>query len=332
MGEFFSLLFGNEKTKRRLGEAIRGGVLSHAHLICGPDESGKKTLALEISAALNCEARHDPCKDLPCHRCNNCRRIFDGGFTDIKVLRKPKDKATIGVSEIRYFREDMFLSATESDAKIYIIDDAERMTPNAQNALLKVLEEPPTNVFVFLLSSSDDAILTTIKSRTQYTAMERFEIDKLKEYFGKNPLATEELLMSADGCIGKAKLLLEEGASEVKAARSVIENILLALKPSTPYSTLFTAIKSLPTKKDELRSHLELLTVALRDLLLLKHSRVAPLVFFTSRDEGIKLSSAMSGARINAIYEIMRETLVDLSKNVNVNSLITILGARIKLI
>lgn len=331
MVEYFSGLFGNEGIKRRLGGAIRGNVLSHAHLISGPDGSGKMTLALEISAALNCENRHNN-KNLPCHTCNSCRRIFEGSFTDVKILSKPTDKATIGVSEIRYFREDMFLSASESEAKIYIIDDAEKMTPNAQNALLKVLEEPPSAVYVFLLTSSDDAILTTIKSRTQYTAMERFEVSELMKYFSNNPSTNEELLMSADGCIGKAKLLLQDGASEARAARDTTNKILLAIKPGTSYSTLFTAIKSLPTKKDELRSHLELITEALRDLLLLKNDRNAPLVFFTSREDGIKLSSAMPSTRINAIYEIMREAMLDLSKNVNVNSLITILGARIKLI
>ncbi len=332
MVEYFSGLFGNEAIKRRLCGAIKDNVLSHAHLISGPEGSGKMTLALEISASLNCENRHNPCNKFPCHSCNNCRRIFDGSFTDVKILSKQNDKATIGVSEIRYFREDMFLSASESDAKIYIIDDAEKMTPNAQNALLKVLEEPPSAVYVFLLTTSDDAILTTIKSRTQYTAMERFELSELMKYFSSNPSASEELLMSADGCIGKAKLLLSEGASEVKIARETVNKILLALKPGTPYSTLYTAIKGLPIKKDELRSYLEFTTVALRDLLLLKHDRGAPLTFFTSRDDGIKLSESMPSARINAIYEIMREALVDLSKNVNVNSLVTILGARIKLI
>lgn len=332
MVEYFSGLFGNEAIKRRLYNSIKGNVLSHAHLISGPEGSGKMTLALEISAALNCENRHNPCNKFPCHTCNNCRRIFDNSFTDVKVLSKPNDKATIGVSEIRYFREDMFLSASESEAKIYIIDNAEKMTPNAQNALLKVLEEPPSAVYVFLLTTSDDAILTTIKSRTQYTAMERFELSELMKYFSREPSASEELLMSADGCIGKAKLLLSDGANEVKVAREITNKILSSLKPGTPYSTLFTAIKGLPTKKDELRSYLELLTVALRDILLLKQDRGAPLVFFTSRDDGINLATSMPSTRINAIYEIMRETMLDLSKNVNVNSLVTILGARIKLI
>ena len=177
MSKYFSALYGNEAVKDRLGRAIRSGTLAHAFLVSGPDGSGKTTLAMEIAAALNCERREGA--ELPCHVCNTCRRIKDGSFIDVKWLEKPKDKMTIGVGEVRTFREDMFLSATESDYKIYIIDNADKMTPNAQNALLKVLEEPPSNVVIFMLSESDDAILTTIKSRAQYVAMERFDEDGL---------------------------------------------------------------------------------------------------------------------------------------------------------
>lgn len=332
MESFFSGLFGNEPIKRRVGAAIRGGTLPHAFLISGPDGSGKMTLAKEICAALNCERRSDIGAPLPCHECNTCRRIFSDGFIDVKTLRKTKDKATIGVGEVRYFREDMFLSATESDYKIYIIDDAEKMTPNAQNALLKVLEEPPSNVVIFLLSASDDAILTTIKSRTQYLAMERFDEAALARYFGTQAIGQSELLMCADGCIGRARELISDGAEDVKEMRRVTEKILSAIKPSTPYSELYLAIKALPTKKDELTLALENLTVALRDLILLKFDKGAPLLFFTSRERGEELAAAIPSKRLIAIYDLIRASLDDLSKNVNVNAMTTSLGAKIKLI
>ena len=123
------------------------------------------------------------------------------------------------VGFVRAFRDDMFLSSTESKYKIYIIDDAERMTPNAQNALLKVIEEPPSNGIIFLLTLSDDAILTTIKSRTQHVAMQRFDESELERYFKEKgtPLpsssttATRELMMCADGRIGRAIELIGNG-------------------------------------------------------------------------------------------------------------------------
>ncbi len=338
MSKYFSALYGNEAVKERLGRAIRSGTLPHAFLISGPDGSGKTTLATEIAAALNCERREGA--ELPCHVCNTCRRIKEGSFIDVKRLEKPKDKMTIGVGEVRAFREDMFLSATESDYKIYIIDDADKMTPNAQNALLKVLEEPPTNVVILILSESDDAILTTIKSRAQYVAMERFDENGLLEYFksrgARLPIADEntlrELLMCADGRIGRARELIEGGAEEARAARELTEAFVAALKQSTPYSTLYTTVRSLPTKKDELTQALESITSALRDLMLLKYDASAPLLFYPDRREARELADGMSARRLMRVYDIISDSLDDLARNVNVSAMTTALGAKIKLI
>ena len=338
MSKYFSMLFGNEATKARIGRAITDGTLPHAFLVSGPEGSGKATLATEIAAALNCERRGGG--ELPCHTCNSCRRIKDGSFIDVKWLEKPKDKMTIGVGEVRTFREDMFLSATESDYKVYIIDDADKMTPNAQNALLKVFEEPPANVVIFMLTESDDAILTTIKSRAQYVAMERFDEDGLIAYFKSRgtrlPVASEEamreLMMCADGRIGRAKELVEGGAEEARAARELTESFIAALKQSTPYSTLYTTIRSLPTKKDELGEALESITVALRDLMLLKYDATAPLLFYPDRAKARELADGMSARRLMRVYDIISDSLDDLARNVNVSAMTTALGAKIKLI
>lgn len=337
MSKYFSALYGNEAVKKRLGGAIRSGTLPHAFLVSGPDGSGKTTLALEIAAALNCERRDGA--TLPCHTCNTCRRIKEGSFIDVKRLEKPKDKMTIGVGEVRVFREDMFLSATESEYKVYIIDDADKMTPNAQNALLKVLEEPPSNVVIFMLTESDDAILTTIKSRAQYVAMERFDEDGLIAYLKERGAhltqsddALRELMMCADGRIGRAIELTSGGAEEAREARDVTVSFVNALKQSTPYSTLYTTIRALPTKKDELKEALENITDALRDLILIKHDAGAPLVFYPVREEAKQIASTLTSRRLLKVYDIISESLDDLARNANVSAMTTALGAKIKLI
>ena len=221
---YFPRLIGNGETKERLGRAIESGTLPHAFLIGGPSGSGKSTLATEIAAALNCSEKHSSAT-LPCGKCNNCRRIYDGNFPDVKVLAKKKDKATLGVEAVKDFREDMFLSSTESENKIYIIDDAESMTPEAQNSLLKVLEEPPKSVNIILLAKECDRILTTIKSRTQYIPMSRFDEGELANQLLKDsaearainaldPTRFMGLVMSADGRLGLAKDLMNKRLSE----------------------------------------------------------------------------------------------------------------------
>ncbi len=343
MKSFFTKLYGNKLTKQRIGSAVFDGTLAHAYLICGADGSGKMTLATEIAAAINCE-RRDSSNTLPCHECNTCRRISARGFIDVKTLTRSADKATIGVEEIRDFRDDMFLSSTESEYKIYIVDEAERLTVNAQNALLKVLEEPPGRVIIMLLAESSDSILTTIKSRTQYVAMERFDenalIDalKLKRQSGEITSLPEEdrlrsVLMNADGRIGRAlSLTREKGVSETEAERSVTEGIVNALRQNTPYSELYTALTALPTKRSELAEAIESIISAICDLIRLKFDKNAPLIFFSSGETARELAASMTSKRLLGIYDIMKNALDDIQKNANVSAVTASLGAKIKLI
>lgn len=338
MSKYFSFLFGNEPTKERLGKSIKNGTLPHAFLISGGNGSGKRTLVREISAALNCES--DDKDAIPCHRCNNCKRIEKSNFTDIKFLKKPDDKATIGVGEVRLFREDMFLSSTESEYKIYVILDAEKMTVNAQNALLKVLEEPPERVVIFLLAESTDGILTTIKSRAQHIAMEKFESGAIEKYLRRENLIPSmlqgkdmtDIIMCADGRIGKARWLIESGGKDATKMRSLVEPIVSALRQGVPYSVLYPAIHSLPTKKDELTEALELLTVAIRDLILVKFDGDAPLLFFSSRNAAKEEADSISSKRLLSVYDIIQGARQSLSSNANAQATLSNLGARIKLI
>ena len=342
MRDYFSGLYGNKETKARLGSSIDSDTLPHAFLVIGAEGSGKKTLALELAAALNCEGRSDTEAPLPCHRCNNCRRILDGNFTDLSWLRASEGKATIGVEEVRLFREDMHLSATESKYKIYVIDGAEKLTTNAQNALLTVLEEPPRNVIIMLLADSADKILTTIKSRTQRIAMQRFYTDEIKNYLRANAKglklpqhddALDGILMSADGRLGKAvRLLSEKEGRENAEDRQLTERIISALYPSVPYSELYTAISELPSSRSDFIFALEALICAVRDIILLKFDGNAQLLFYTNAQDAKTLSKELSTKRLIKIYEILEGALEDASRNVSTSAITADLGAKIRLI
>ena len=338
MKRFFTGLYGNDAIKKRLGAAILSGRQNHALLIAGPDGSGKDTLASEISAALNCERKGDPLFPLPCRTCNTCRRISEGSYTDIKRLKKDPSKATIGVEELRVFREDMFLSATESEHKIYIIEEADKMTANAQNALLKVLEEPPSSVMIMLLCEEASKILSTIKSRAQLITMQRFSADEIASCLvseGKISSADKtriaEDIMSADGRIGRALEIIESPA-EVEAERSGVMNIISALRSGAPYSELYTAVAALPQKRAELSEALDMLSAAISDLVKIKLSKDAPLTFFANRGEALRIADGLGPKKLLSVYDAVREAADDNSKNANVAALITCLGAKIKLI
>ena len=337
----FSRLFGNDAAKARIANLISTKRMPHAFLIDGGEGSGKMTLAMEICAALNCESADDSA--IPCHSCNSCERIMNGSFTDVKILAKQPDKATIGVGEVKEFRADMYLTSTESDYKIYIIDNAERMTQEAQNALLIILEEPPKNVIIMLLADGTDKILTTIKSRTQYIAMSRFTCEELKGYLlSTNQEAMrlmradehrlDEILVSADGRIGRAKVLLDARLSERdKQRREVIIGVVTALRSRADYSRLYTAISALPTKRDELTDILEGLQNALRDMLLSYKSQGFTPIFFTSCKEASDMREGISQKRLMKIYDVITRVHSDNSKNANINLMLTNMTLRIKM-
>ena len=342
MRSYFSGLLGNEDTKKRIGRSIESKTIPHAFLFGGPSGSGKSTLATEIAAALNCEMQNDAASSLPCGRCNNCRRIYEGNYPDVKILAKKKDKATLGVEPVKEFREDMFLSSTESEYKIYIIDDAEAMTPEAQNALLKVLEEPPKSVIIILLAKECDRILTTIKSRAQYVAMSRFDNDELERHLlsdspearamkVSDPTRFMGIIMSADGRLGLAKNLIGKRLSdENEEERGEITELIRIIGQKPSYASIYSALSKFPTKRAELSATLERLMSALRDLIVTKKDRSAKTLFFTSSDEATSICGDISSKRLVAIYDAVSEAHELISRNANVSNLIASLCSKIR--
>ena len=342
MRSYLDALIGNEALRERLGASAECGRISHAFLIEGGRGTGKHTLARELASALNCENKGSAQLPLPCHRCNTCRRIAEGSFTDVKYLKKAKDKATIGIGEVTLFKEDMYLSATESDYKIYVIENAELMTPQAQNSLLIALEEPPQNVIIMLLCEEGDKLLTTIKSRTQHIAMSRFSPEELEKNVAAmsraasamkstDPLGYRGLILSADGSIGRAlELLTPKLALKSKEKRELTEKLIRSMTAKASYSEIISAVGELSQKRAELNSELEALILALRDIISLKAHSGAPALFFTSDDELSELSRQFDSKRLFALYDIVCKACEDNQKNANVTTLITNLAVSIK--
>ncbi len=345
MRKYFPRLLGNQDTKKRLCGAVLKNTLPHAFLVVGAYGSGKKTLSLELAAALNCENKNNENFSLPCHECNTCRRIRENLFADLHFIKRDSKKMSIGVEEIHKMREDMILSANESDYRIYVIEEAEKITPQAQNAMLTILEEPPSGVVIMLLASEADKILTTIKSRTQAIAMQRFSKSELLGFLKEKSdkarameIADREklsgTLIAADGRIGQALALIEDtrASLEITERRELTLEFVKKLGQNTPFSELYLATKELPTGRVEFKEALEELLLALRDLILVKYDAGAPLVFFTSQEAAREISGKMNTKRLFGIYDIVKKTLEDNAKNANIGAAIANLAAEIKLI
>ena len=326
MPSYFPSVFGNAAARRYFGEAVRGGTLSHAYIFEGPRGSGKTLFATEIAAALICEAR-ESAEILPCGVCGACRRVREGLAPDVRTVAT--DAATIGVDTVRELRADMYLSACEFPCKIYIVREAHKMTTQAQNALLKVLEEPPTDLYIFLLTERAEALLTTIRSRTQLVRMELLSPDAMEEALAKNvaarryrerdPDGFRALLEGSGGALGQVLDLLDGKRSEAYGKRhAAVSDAVRKIITSAPASEVIAALGHLPQKRPDLVEALGFYIAALRDLILVYRGENISLTFYTSREEAENLASRAGLTRLLKIYDLTVSAADALAANANV--------------
>ena len=161
-------LYGQDHLLSALERGLSLGQLSHAYLLVGPPQVGKGALAMKMAQALNC-LQDSP----PCGGCASCRRVERGIHADVQVIAPSADERTgrmrseIGIDQVRDMEHAAALGAYEGKYRVFIIDGVEKMSLEASNALLKTLEEPPPGVIFLLLSSREDELLSTIRSRCQ---------------------------------------------------------------------------------------------------------------------------------------------------------------------
>lgn len=155
----FDALLGNEQLKSNLTRSIRRGHISHFYLLSGPKGSGKHTLAGLLSAALMCRGENAPCLSCP-----SCRKVLAHTHPDVITVDDP-EKKTVSVSLVREAKSQIYIRPNEGDKKIYIFPRAQDMGLEAQNALLKVLEEPPEYGVFLLLTDNPQKLLPTVRSR-----------------------------------------------------------------------------------------------------------------------------------------------------------------------
>lgn len=146
-----------------MDRVVANNRLGHAYIFEGMVGSGQEDMAIYLAAYLNCLDSDD--QQHPCGKCNHCRRILSYDYPD--VFRIKPDGNSIKIDQTRDLKERLSMSSLEGDNQIFIIHEAEKMTVNAANSLLKFIEEPHENVYIFLLTSNRDAILPTIVSRCQ---------------------------------------------------------------------------------------------------------------------------------------------------------------------
>jgi DNA polymerase-3 subunit delta' len=166
-----TLLPWHEEARTKLETAVVGGRLPHALLLHGPDGVGKERFAAVIAAGLVCRRRRDGL--MPCGECPECVLSRAGSHPDLHWLRRLEDKKTIGVDQVRDVAEQLGMTSLRSGRRIAIVVPAHVMTANAQNALLKTLEEPAPGTLIVLVTSRPSGLLATLRSRCQRVEIAR---------------------------------------------------------------------------------------------------------------------------------------------------------------
>lgn len=219
----FESLLGNPRLKENLRASVSRGKLSHSYLISGPEGAGKRTLARLLAAAALCAEENKPC----C-ACPSCRKVLADTHPDYITVDEP-EKKTVSVELIRQARADMFVRPNEGARKVYCIPRAMDMRPEAQNALLKVMEEPPEYGVFLLLTDNPEKLLPTIRSRCAQLRLEALSPEVLQKALRQAfPDAQDGQIQGAidrsGGYLGQALKLLRDGAEADPKTESFVNS------------------------------------------------------------------------------------------------------------
>lgn len=250
----------------QLMRSVQAGRIVHALLFVGPHGSGKRTVARLLAQAMVCAAPNKPCGECPA-----CKQFLAGSHPDVKVVRP--EKKSIGVEEIRALIDALALRPYEGDRHIAMIEQADKMTASAQNALLKTLENPPGEVMFFLITDAPGALLDTILSRCQTVRLGDIGVElcaKVLEGRGIEPQRAALLAGLAQGSVGRA--LEIDGDGDWMALR---DRVLASLEALNGPSSVAAAAMPLEEDKGGEGGILDIMELWARDLMAVQ-SGAAP--------------------------------------------------------
>lgn len=294
-------MIGHEKIKSNLIEAINNNKFTHAHIFVGEKGIGKSILANEISARLlNLEHPRD--------------------HVDIIHWTLDKGKSSIGVNTIRTIIEECNKKPFESDKKVIIIDSGHKITFQAQNAFLKTIEEPPANVFIFILCEELEGILDTIKSRCCIHKLRPLTDKEMDSFMVKKfpYISAEELKLVKSfgkGIPGQAEKLIEN--KDFQLMRSKVCDLIKSTKDidseiSLNYETFFSTYGSMDN------DILDIIITVIRDVIIYKEIGDENLLINSDKTLEIKdLANIFSSSKLNDMIRIVEETRNTLKNNVN---------------
>ena len=268
----FDQLLGNRRIKENLTGALARRHIAHFYLISGPKGSGKHTLARLLAAGILCQGQEKPCGG-----CSACRKALNNAHPDFITVDDP-DKKHVPIDLIRQATADMYVRPNEANHKIYLFPRGEDMGIPTQNALLKILEEPPSYGVFIILTTNSDKLLPTVRSRCTELAMTALSEEQLKNALHSQfPQASPQQIAGAiarsGGYLGQAQEILQEAEGATKNT----EDFLHAYAQQDAFALLKVLCPMEKWKRDALIGELEQWVLVLTDALTARSGMTATL-------------------------------------------------------
>ncbi len=320
-------ILGQNHIVKHFENAIKIGKISHAYIVNGEKGTGKMQLAVDFAKALQCEEFNGKA----CGHCKSCKQTDSKNQPDIKYVTY--EKSGIGVDEIReQINDDIDIKPYSSRYKIYIVDESEKMTVQAQNALLKTIEEPPEYAIIILLTTNADTFLPTILSRCVV-----LNIRPVKEELIKNKLMWEygigayEASVAAVFSGGNPGKAVELATSEdFKDLKNHVVGALLSLEKGG-MDVISNNVKEAASFKKQIDEYFSLIRIWFRDVLLYKASKSDDKLVFQDDYKLIEeMSEKIDYYGINIILQQLDKAQSRIKSNVNFDVTMEVLFLAIK--
>ncbi len=309
----FKDIAGNVRIKRILKLAFERGRVPHSVIFAGPEGVGRREMALTLAKTLNCRTLTAD----SCDECPSCRAIDAGTHPDVMVLTVEVQKLKVEQTEL--VKQMAYLRPMMGRRRVFIIDDAKDMTPEASNSLLKVLEEPPAFAHIILLTDSPHFLLPTIRSRCQTLAFSPIGREEIEEILRERDVSPEQARILALLVDGNLERALELDWDEVRALKEEAWGLFEALSSADRSSRFLERFGAVPkAAQEEFGRVLEVFSSFVRDILLLRLGGDPALLLNPDFDERLRDAvPSWSSARILGVLAELDFLSVQLEGNLN---------------
>ena len=327
MGSFKDVV-GHKDILKYISSAVENNRVSHAYILNGERGSGKRMLANLFATTLLCESGNSE----PCGKCHSCRQAESGNHPDIIRVTHEKPNS-ISVDDIRtQVNNTVDIKPYQGPYKVYIIPQADLMTPQAQNAILKTIEEPPAYAVFLLLTENAEMLLPTINSRCVMLKLRNIKDTLIRKYLMENleipDYKADMCTAFAQGNVARAIMLANsEHFNEIR------EEAVQLLKHihDMELSEIVSAVKNISVYKLEITDYLDIIMIWYRDVLLYKATKEIDKVVFKDQLQSIKEQARKSSYEgIELILESLEKAKARLKANVNFDLVMELLFLTIK--